>query len=259
MEQIPLIEFDPSKKALIEPDMLRALQTNVKPPEHCVMPIYSSLIENLKQDGRLEKIHEVYNPHVPMEVFKMGYDGNSLAVAHPGIGAPSAGAHLEEMIALGCRKFIVCGSAGTLKTELSRGVVIIPSSALRDEGTSYHYCPPSRTVVMEPKVIQKLESILQKHHVNYEIGMTWTTDGFYRETKGKIARRKAEGCISVDMECSAFLAIVKFRNVTLGQYLVVGDDVSEDKWDPRYFDDRSPFQSFEERIFWLSVEACLVL
>ena len=259
MEQIPLMEFDSDKKALIEPDMLRALRTNIKPPEHCVMPIYGSLIGKLKQYGRLEKIHEIYSPFVPIDVYKMEYNGKSLTVANPGIGAPSAGTHLEELIALGCRKFIVCGSAGALKPELNRGIVIIPSSALRDEGTSYHYCPPSRTVVMEPKVIQKLESVLRKHNVNYEIGMTWTTDGFYRETKEKITRRKSEGCISVDMECSAFLAIAKFRNVTFGQYLVVGDDVSGDKWDPRYIDDKTPFQSFEEKIFWLSVEACLEL
>jgi len=259
MEQIPITEFDPDKKALIEPGMMRSTKVNINPPEHCIMPIYGSLIEKLKQDGRLEKIHELHTPFIPIDIHKMEYNGRFLTVCHPGVCAAWAASHLEELIALGCRKFIACGSAGALKPELNRGVVIIPSSALRDEGTSYHYCPPSRTITMDPKVVQKLESVLRKHNVNYQIGKTWTTDGFYRETKGKITRRKSEGCVTVDMECSAFLAVAKFRNVTFGQYLVAGDDVSGDEWDPRYVDDKTPFQGFQEKIFWLSVEACLEL
>jgi len=57
-------------------------------------------------------------------------------------------------------------------------------------------------------------------------------------------------------ECSAFLAVAQFRNVIFGQYLAAGDDVSGDEWDPRYVDDRL---SIQEKIFWLSVEACLNL
>lgn len=256
MKQIPLAEFDPDRKALIEPNMILAAKVNINPPEHCVMPIYGSLIEKLKQDGRLEKIHELYNPIIPIDVFKMEYNRKFVTVTNPGIGAPSAAAHLEELIALGCRKFVACGSAGVLKSELNRGAIVIPNSALRDEGTSYHYCPPSRTIEMDSEVVRKLELVLQKHHVNYQIGKTWTTDAFYRETKGKIDRRKSDGCITVDMECSAFIAVSKFRNISFGQYLAAGDDVSGEEWDPRYVDDRMPFQ---EKIFWLSVEACLTL
>lgn len=256
MEQIPITEFDPDKKALIEPDMLRSFGTNINPPEHCVMPIYGSLIEKLKQDGQLEKIHELHTPLVPIDIYKMEYNGRFLTLCHPGICAAWAAAHLEQMIALGCRKFVACGSAGVLKPELNRGAIVIPSSAIRDEGTSYHYCPPSRTIAMESKVVQKLESVLRKHNVNYEIGKTWTTDAFFRETKDKIARRKSEGCLTVEMECSAFLAVAQFRDIKFGQYLAAGDDVSGDEWDPRYVDDRMPFQ---EKIFWLSVEACLEL
>jgi len=109
---------------------------------------------------------------------------------------------------------------------------------------------------MNEEVVNNLELVLQKHKVNYEIGKTWTTDAPYRETKGKIDQRRAEGCLTVDMECSALLAVAKFRRVEFGQYLAVGDDVSGDEWDPRYVDDRMPFQ---KKVFWLSVEACLSL
>ncbi len=254
MEQIPLMEFDDDRMAIIEP---ANIHSNISPPEHCVMPIYRSVIERLKLDGRLEKIHELATvAMIPIDVHKMEFEGKAVTVVNPGLGAPLVAAILEELIALGCRKFVACGSAGVLKSELERGAIVIPGSAVRDEGTSYHYCPPSRTVEMDPEIVRRLESVLQKHHIDYEIGKTWTTDAFYRETRGRIDSRKSEGCIAVDMECSALIAVSRFRNVRFGQYLSAGDDVSGDVWDPRYVDNR---RSFQEKVFWLSVEACLSL
>jgi uridine phosphorylase len=254
MEEIPLIEFDPDRKGLIEPEHIHK---DIGLPEHCVMPFYGSLAEKLRRDGRLEKVHQLASLTLtPIGVHKMEFEGKPVTVAGLGVGAPLAAAILEELIALGCRKFVACGSAGVLKTELQRGAVIIPGSAVRDEGTSYHYCPPSREIEMDRDVVDKLEQVLRKHHVDYEIGKTWTTDAFYRETRGKIARRKVEGCLTVDMECSALLAVARFRNVKFGQYLAAGDDVSGDEWDPRYVNFKMTIQ---EKIFWLSVEACLSL
>ena len=253
MEGIPLLEFDHDKSALIEPTMVCG---NMTLPEYCVMPFYGSVIEKLRKDGRLEKVCELGSIPVPKEVYKMEHDGRFVIVVCPGVGAPLAAATFEEVIALGCRKFVACGSAGVLKAELKRGAIVIPSSAIRDEGTSFHYLPPSRTVEMDNEVIGKLEAVLKKHHIKYEIGVTWTTDAVYRETKGKIAKRKAEGCLTVEMECSALLAVAKYRNVAFGQYLLAGDDVSGDEWDPRDVFDKSPVH---EKIFWLSVEAVLSL
>jgi uridine phosphorylase len=109
---------------------------------------------------------------------------------------------------------------------------------------------------MSPEVVVKLAAVLKKHHINYEIGKTWTNDAFYRETRKKIAKRKAENCLIVEMECSALLAVAQHRNVPFGQYLGAGDDVSGDEWDPRIVNDKMPFT---EKLFWLSVEACLSL
>lgn len=256
MQQIPLTEFDHDRRAIIEPT---SFVKNISPPEHCVMPIYGNVIEKLNKDGRLEKIYELPSSLVsliPTAVYRMEYGGKLVTVAHPGVGAPFAAGMLEALIALGSKKFVACGSAGVLKSELKRGAIVIPSSALRDEGTSYHYCPPSRDIEMDQEVVRKLELVLQKHNISYEIGKTWTTDGFFRETKGKISKRKAEGCLTVEMECSAFIAVSKFRDVKFGQYLAAGDDVSGDEWDPRYVDSKMTFQ---EKIFWISVEACLSL
>jgi uridine phosphorylase len=256
MEDIPLLEFDEDPAALIEPAMM--YEKSVL-PERCVLLFYGALIDSLKKSGKVEKIYQLSTTAaslISMDVCQVVVDGTPVAVVFPGLGAPFSAAMLDELIALGCRKFVACGSCGVLKPELKRGAIVIPQSAVRDEGTSFHYCAPARTIEMAPGVVTKLESVLKRHHIPYEIGKTWTTDAFYRETKRKVARRKAEGCVTVEMECSALLAVARFRDVIFGQYLGAGDDVSGDEWDPRRVNDRMPFQ---EKIFWLSVEACLSL
>jgi uridine phosphorylase len=60
---------------------------------------------------------------------------------------------------MGCCKFIACGSSGTLRPETVVGHAIIVTSAVRDEGASYHYLPPSREVEADAKPIAALETV----------------------------------------------------------------------------------------------------
>ncbi len=254
--QIPLIEFDPDKKAIIEPS---EHIPNVSPSPYCVMPIYNQVVKKLTKEGKLTLIGESSETEDSEPVYRkflLDYQGKPVIVVFPGIGASLVAAIMEELIAFGCRKFIICGAAGVLLPELNRGHVIIPVKALRDEGTSFHYCKPSKFIEMDGVVVRKLEAVLKKHNVSYTTGTTWTTDGIYRETRGKVAKRRAEGCITVEMECAALLAVAKFRNVAFGQYLEAFDDVSGDTWDRRHVEGKMALQ---EKLFWLSVEACLSL
>ena len=106
---------------------------------------------------------------------------------------------------------------------------------------------------MQPGVVQVIRRVLDTHAVPYEIGKTWTTDALYRETRARIARRQADGCRTVEMECAAFLAVAAFRDVPFGQLLLAGVDISGHEWDPRHTGEKkvSP-----ERLFWLAAEAC---
>jgi len=163
---------------------------------------------------------------------------------------------LEEVIARGGRKFIACGGAGVLDGGIICGRVVIPTSAVRDEGTSYHYLPPGREVAASPEGVAALERTLEAHNVDYLIGKTWTTDGIYRETRAKVERRRREGCLTVEMEAAAFFAVAQFRGVLFAQLLYGGDDVSGEHWDSRQWDKQS---SVREKLFWLAAEACLKL
>ncbi len=250
----PILEHDGSESSLIEPsEVLRPVEGM---PRHCVLPIYKQVVDSLHAQSRLTHVTDIGSTMGALPVFRIEHQGQAVAVAHPGLGAPFAAAFLEELIAFGCRKFVACGGAGVLDKTLARGMVVIPNAAVRDEGASYHYLPPGREIEVEPSVVSIEESVLQSSGIPYRVGKTWTTDAIYRETRSRIARRKAEGCLTVEMECSAFLAVAKFRGVKFGQLLATGDDVSGNEWDARRSSEQQPVP---QRLFWLSVEACLRL
>ena len=250
----PILEFDDSREAIIEPSRIFKPVGGI--PERCVLPIYETVIEALQKDDLLTHVNDIEPSMGPMPVYRMTYEGEDVAVVHPGLSAPIAAAVLEELIAFGCRKFIACGSAGVLDSSLARGTVVVPRAAVRDEGTSYHYVSPNREIAAQADVVQIIQTVLEAHGVTYQIGKTWTTDAIFRETKNRIAKRKSEGCVAVEMECAAFLAVAEFRGVRFGQLLAAEDDVSGNEWDPRHTEEH---KSFPERLFWLSVEACMKL
>lgn len=251
MAEYPLLEHDESVPALIEPTRI------IRPrdvPIHCVLCFFREVIVKLHQAGATRFLFDLKSEMGPNPVYEYGSDGNRIAVVHPGVGASLASTFLEELIAFGCRKFIACGGAGVLNRELAVGHVIVPDCALRDEGTSYHYLPPDRTVNASPAGVEAIVRTLQARGVEYVIGKTWTTDAPYRETPAIIQKRKAEGCLTVEMEAAALFSVGQFRQVTLAQILYGGDDVSGLEWDHRDWHRR---ESTREKIFRLAAEACL--
>lgn len=252
-QEYPILEFDASRRALIEPGDL------IKPEDiapGCIVCFFQEVLTQLVESGRLRKVTRSKSELCEHPFYELVIDGKRLTVFHPGVGAPLAAGLLEEAIAKGGRAFIACGGAGVLNRDLTVGHVVVPTTALRDEGTSYHYAPPAREVSASGVAVRAIERVLTRNAVPYVLGKTWTTDAFYRETPGKIALRKEEGCLTVEMEAAAFFAVAAFRGVTFGQILYGGDDVSGETWDSRRWNERT---SVREKLFWLAVEACLEL
>ena len=249
----PILEFDPAPEALIEPS--RVIQPrNV--PEHCVICFFHDVLEQVVSEQQATSAMELRSEMGAHPIYEITHHDRRLAFFHPGVGAPLAAGLLEEAIACGCRKFIVCGGCGVLAQDIAVGHLIVVSSAVRDEGTSYHYLPPGREVQADRSGVEALEATLQRQGVPYLIGKTWTTDAPYRETPQKIAARKNEGCLTVEMEAASLMAVAHFRKVTLGQVLYGGDDLSGGEWDNRAWQSRSEIR---RNLFWLAAEACLAL
>lgn len=249
----PILEFDPAPEAFIEPSkIIRARDL----PEHCVICFFGEVIENVIAEHNANVVVENRWEDGPHCIYEISYHGQRLAFFHPGVGAPIAAGLLEEAIAFGCRKFIACGGCGVLKKAIAVGHIIVVSGAIRDEGVSYHYLPPDREVIANPKGVSALTDVLDSRELPYLVGKTWTTDAPYRETANKIAGRKEEGCLTVEMESAALIAVAQFRNVIFGQALYGGDDLSGIEWDNRGWQSR---KEIRESLFWLCADACLSL
>lgn len=252
-KEFPILEFDTSKRVIIDPQQI------IKPldiSEYCMVCFFQEVITKIFKQGKSKIINYLQSEMGKHPVYEMVLKGKRITFFHPGVGAPLAAALLEEVIALGCKKFIACGGAGVLDSKIKRGQILVPTSAIRDEGTSYHYLPPSREVEASKKAIESIEKVLNKYNFKYMKTKTWTTDAFYRETKNIIELRKSEGCLAVEMEAAAFFAVAKYRNVEFGQLLYGGDDVSAEKWDSRNWQNHI---SSREKLFYLAAEACLAI
>ena len=139
----------------------------------------------------------------------------------------------EEVHQMGSETLILLGNCGVLDQSIEDCGIIIPTSALRDEGTSYHYAPASDTIQVNKKYIPEFKQICKESGYPYIEGRCWTTDAFYRETRDKVNRRKQQGAICVEMECAAMQAMCDFRGIDFFQYFYAGDNLDHSDWDPR--------------------------
>ena len=253
MQSFPILEFDPSREAMIEPSKITDQQDV---PEHCVICFFGDVLEHVVAKHKAKLIVDHHAEDGSHKIYEIEHNGKRLAFFHPGVGAPVSGALLEENIALGCKKFIGCGGAGVLAKDMAVGHLVVVNEALRDEGLSYHYLAPSRTVIANKEVTQTIINHLSEKNLPFIVGKTWTTDAFYRETPALVASRRSEGCLTVEMEAAAMMAVAEFRKVKFGQVLYCGDDLSGSDWDHRGWHTRTEIR---ENLFWLCADAVLDL
>jgi len=257
MSTYPILEFDPDRRAINEP---RAFNAERPVPDRGVLCFFAELIEKMLNQGQLELLSSTgseMGSH-PFYIYRASGPGGEreIVVAHPGVGAPLAVGITEDLISLGVNRLIACGGCGVLHPEIVAGHPVVLTSAVRDEGTSYHYIPPSREAYPHPAAVAALEGACRAAGVEYRLGKTWTTDAFYRETPARREQRLTEGCDVVEMEAAAFFAMAQFRGITFGQLVYGGDLVVPEGWEGRNWNRRS---ADRELVFNLAVSACLRL
>ena len=228
--EFPILEFDDEREAVIQP-----IKPKVTDPiaERCVLCFMQEVIDDYKTERSLVHVGDVKTCMGPIPIYQYQQGDARITLLQSGIGSALSAGIFEEIIALGCRKFIACGTCGVLSSEILPGQLVVPTAAVRDEGISYHYMPPSREIGAQSEVNAVIEATLKEVGITYHTGKVWTMDAFYRETKDKISARVAEGCIAVEMEVAALLAVARFRGVELGYVLLGDDDVSGEEWDRR--------------------------
>jgi len=225
----PICEYDTSRDAIIKPsDFLEKCL-----PEKCVITFFRKELEQFVKDNNLSVIGYLHSEVLDIPIYEYRNNNDHLCITMPFSTAPGAAGTIEELHAMGCNKFVICGGAGALVKGSKVGEIIIPTVAIRDEGTSYHYIKPSREIECHEQTLKATLSILTEMGVPFATGKTWTTDAMYRETPEMIKQRRKEGCLTVEMETSAFFAVSKYYDIPLVQLLYAGDDVSGSTWDTR--------------------------
>lgn len=151
--------------------------------------------------------------------------GKKVSFVNLPLGAPATVMVMEELIACGARVFIGLGLAGSIQPEAPVGTCFIPTSCVREEGTSRHYLSGDDGLRPAPRLVRALEKARVKKGLTAYTGPIWTTDAPYREMVTSIENFRLRNILGVDMETSAMYALGVYRNVEVCNFLVVSDEL----------------------------------
>jgi len=228
-----LTQFDENRRAVINPDM--AHHPIDAFPETMVSIFSHHLFNAILDFLGGTKIAETHDVDGIWPVYEVSYCGKRFAFYKARLGAPACVGSFEDVVAFGTKRIILLGNCGVLDRNIQDCGIIIPTKAIRDEGTSYHYAPAANLIDVNTKYIPEFKAVCDQFGYPYVEGITWTTDAFYRETPKKIEARKAMGAVCVEMECAVMQAMCNFRDVEFFQFLYAGDSLDHSDWDPRSF------------------------
>jgi len=220
---IPILEFDDNPQAVIMPNH-EGLDLQL--PKKCIYAFLEEEIDRYAQEVEAECVGEFVSATKTYPVYVMSYKGEKICLAQAPVGSAPATQFMDWLIGYGVEQIISTGTCGVL-ADIEENAFLVPVRALRDEGTSYHYAAPSRYMDVHIEAISAIEQVLEQLGIPYEEVMTWSTDGFYRETAEKVAYRKEEGCSVVEMECATLAAVAQLRGIVWGQLLFTADSLAD--------------------------------
>lgn len=251
-----LEEFDQNRKAIINPeDLIEPIEGF---PQTAVSCFARETFARMLADFDHELITTTSMANIEIPIYRVFADGQELALFNAPVGASACVAILEDLIAFGMKRLVLFGTCGVLDEDIKETSIIIPTAALRDEGTSYHYQPASSEIAVNVGLQDFLVNFLEQRGISHSLGKVWTTDGIFRETADKLRRRKEAGAICVDMECSAVAALAAFRGIQACQFFYAADHLSEEAWDMRNLANHADLDE-KDKVANLAIQIALAL
>ena len=197
-------------------------------PKRLLMTYQRNTYECAKNLINGESVEWLYGESQPFCIGR--FNDVEIGIGRFWIGAPAAAFTFDEAIACGAKTIFEVGVSGGLQTFLQPGDIVVITEAIRDEGTSYHYLPSETKVEASAQLREKLIKHLEERKIRHFIGPVWSTDGVYRETRGKFRKFRDNGVLVVNMETSAIFAVAKYRNVEAASAQVISDVLTETGW-----------------------------
>ncbi len=195
-------------------------------PRSVVICLYKGLMDHFRWKHPARRVRGFLG-----DVYLLKRTGGAVGVlGNFGIGAPAIASIADEMMAWGVHHLVLLSLAGSLQPALASGSIIVADRAIRDEGTSYHYLPPSRDVQASSRLVSALVTILGERGLNSATGPVWSTDAPYRETRQEAELFRGEGVKAVDMESAGMFAVAQVRGREAASVFVIGDSLAGTSW-----------------------------
>jgi len=220
----------PDRRAIVNP------VKGKKPPDTGPLAIMAATESDLRLLSRLADTPVVEQRKLYMSSLQVHADDQlRFTLAGPMVGAPYAAMILEALSVWGVESILFVGWCGAVSRHVKAGDLIVPDSAMIDEGTSGHYCaPPCRVALPDRLLVHQVGLALQRQGARFHDGAVWTTDAIYRETVEKVKHHQSKGALAVDMELSAIFTVAGFREIAAAGILVVSDELSDYQWRPGF-------------------------
>lgn len=222
--------FDPAGEEMIRAEQMVSGSENF--PEVLISGFSRSVVDLAAQLPGAVQI-DALRAGMELPIIGLRWNGKNIGVYQSLVGGAASAGLLEEVLAKGAKKVVYYGSCGALDESMTAGRLMVPTAAYRDEGTSYHYMAASDGDFVEIPTAGRLGELLDEIGAPYVYGKTWTTDAIYRETRANAERRRAQGCLTVEMECASLMAVARLRGAEVYQFLYAADSLSGSKWEPR--------------------------
>lgn len=178
-------------------------------PEICVLDPDGDVIRQLRAEGRAQPFADWACYHTELHVAE--HDGQRFGIVGYAVGAPFAVLVAEQLFVSGCALLISITSAGQIVPAGPTPYFVLIDRAMRDEGTSHHYLPPTRFADADPLLVEAMMHALGGGTLAVRRGATWTTDAPYRETETAIEDARSHGVLAVEMEAAALYAFARAR------------------------------------------------
>jgi uridine phosphorylase len=178
-------------------------------PEICILDPDGDIMRHLRAAGRSARHPGWACYHTQLDHFH--HQGREYGIVGCAVGAPFAVLIAEELFASGCQFLISITSSGQIRALRPPPYFVIIDRALRDEGTSYHYLPPSPYSEADPRLTELARRAVTAGGISAQVGATWTTDAPFRETQQAIDAAAEAGILAVEMEAAALYAFARAR------------------------------------------------
>lgn len=176
-------------------------------PNICILDPDGDIVRRLRKTGYSRPFEGWPCYHTRLDTFTLA--GKTVGIIGCAVGAPFAVLIAEELVASGCRLLLSVTSAGQITPAGNPPYFVIIERALRDEGTSYHYAPPSEYGEADPQLVAIAAKALKGKNQQAIIGSSWTTDAPFRETAEAIDAARTKGVLAVEMEAAALYTFAR--------------------------------------------------